>query len=86
MSLAALAVLAALLRPAAAQIIGFNYSACAPSGFEDPSLASGDDAYVCLSFNGKSTSVFKTKVDQFSALQIAGCESRLSMTSQNDLG
>ena len=70
----ALAAAGLLAARSAAQIIGFNYSACAPAGQASPSLASGDAAFVCLSFNGQTTSVFQLKVDQYTALQVVGCE------------
>ena len=71
-----LAAAGLLAARSAAQIIGFNYSACAPTGQENPSLAGGDAAFVCLSFHGKTTSVFQLKVDQYTALQVVGCECR----------
>jgi hypothetical protein len=73
-ALTAAAGAVALLATPASAIMGFNYSACAPAGMEDPSLAIGSTAYVCLSFNGATTSVWQLKVDQFTALQVIGCE------------
>lgn len=73
-ALSAVAAAVTLLATPASAILGFNYSACAPAGQEDPSLAIGSTAYVCLSFNGATTSVWQIKVDQFTALQVIGCE------------
>lgn len=70
----ALAVSALMATRGAAQVVGFNYTACAPPGQESPSLAGGDTAFVCLSFNGKTSSVYQLKVDQYTALQVVGCE------------
>ena len=59
----ALAAPALLLAVARAQLSGFNLSSCTPEGqSSSPALASGDVAFLCITFNGLSTAVFTPKV------------------------
>ena len=75
-----------LLPLASAQKIGsFNFGAFYPQGCRTGmesytasaaapsySLKSGSTAYLCLTFNGRVTSLFNVVVDQYTALSISG--------------
>ena len=63
---------AASVAGAAAQILGFNYTSCAPTG-KDVALAIGDTAYVCVDFNGHTRGAFNVAVDAYSAIQLSSC-------------
>lgn len=47
----------------------------APNGrpnYAQPALTIGSQAYVCININGKVTSMFNIKVDQYTAVTLAG--------------
>jgi hypothetical protein len=68
----------------AGQIGTFNYASAYPHGcrpgmeglYAAPSysLRTGNTAYLCISLNGKVTSIFNVVVDQYSAISLTGSE------------
>jgi hypothetical protein len=71
----AVALLWSACAAVASAILPFSYpyAECAVPNAGNK-LALGDQTYVCLNFNGRVTSMFNVRTDEYTAVSIQGCE------------
>jgi hypothetical protein len=80
MALRAVVLILALGAASRAALVPFSYPqypfGCAPNAASltspSVSLAAGNTAYVCLTINGRITSIFNVVVDQYTAITVGG--------------
>lgn len=61
--------------PSAMAATGFTYGSCAPADvLATTTFSYLDSVWLCLHINGAVTSVFRPRVDEYSAISLSGCE------------